>query len=92
MWTKLKNFYGKLNPKIRLAVQTVVVGAVVYFAQDLSDGDIDDWEGLWLSVKVSTGFALLAVFTPLNPFVGPNFSKPDVVAVPSPPAVDEDSV
>ena len=83
----LKNWYGTLSPKIRLAVRTVVIAMVTYFAQDISDGDIDDWEGVWLAGKVAGGYALLGLFTPLEPFVG--FNKPDRVEVPSPPAVKE---
>lgn len=91
MLKTLFNAWGKLNPKIRLLIQTIAIGAVTYLAQDLSDGDVDDWEGLWLSVKVGVGYGLLALITPLSPYVG--IGKPDVVEVPPDPptVVDRDS-
>lgn len=87
MLTKIRDGWGHLSPRLRMTIRTLVIGGVVYFAQDLSDGDLDDWEGLWLSLKVSASYAILGLLTPLEPFVG--VGKPDRVEVPAPPAVKE---
>lgn len=84
---KLINWYGLLSPRYRLAIKTVVIAIITYVAKDLSDGDIDDWESIYIAAKVSIGYAVIGLLTPIEPFVGVN--KPDVVKVPSPPAEPE---
>ena len=83
--TRLKNWYGRLNPRYRMATRTLVIGIIAYAMQDLSDGDIDSWDALYDAAKISLAYTVLGLLTPLEPFVGVN--KPDRVEVPKPPAV-----
>ena len=85
MLTKFKNAWGMLSPRWRMTIRTLVIGILVYVFQDLSDGDIDDWELLGKSALVSLSYAALGLLTPLEPFVG--IGKPAVVDVPPPPPV-----
>jgi hypothetical protein len=87
MLSKLKNWYGALSPKYRMAMRSLVIGVLTYAAQDLSDGDIDDWEAIYTTLKVTVAYTVLGLLTPLEPFVG--IGKPDRVEVPTPPATPE---
>lgn len=86
-----KNAWGQLPPAWRFALRTVAVAAATYAYAAQSDGSFT-MDALLDTVKVAGTYALLGLFTPLEAFVGPAFAKPDTVAVPVPPAVDEDQV
>ncbi len=90
MIKKLKNEWGELSPKVRFAIRTFAIGVITYLVRELGDGDIDSWQAVFDAVKTAAVYAFAGLLTPLEPFVGLN--KPDVVAVPSPPAVNEDLV
>lgn len=87
----IANAYGRLSPAQRVAVKAAFLALATFLWRDLSqDHDFDGGPAFWDAVKVAGSYLVAAFFTPLEPFVG--FNKPDKVAVPSPPAVDEDSL
>ncbi len=90
MIKKIKNEWGELSPKARFAIRTFVIGVVTYLVRELGDGDVDSWQAFFDAMKTAAVYAAAGLLTPLEPFVG--VGKPDVVAVPSPPAVDEDKI
>jgi hypothetical protein len=86
---ELRDWYGRLNPRYRFAMRSLVIGLLAYFMQDLSDGEIDSWDALYDAAKVSLAYTVLGLLTPLEPFVGVN--KPVKVEVPVPPATPENA-
>lgn len=84
------NEWGALPPKFRFFIRnaTAVVGGAAVAAY--LSGEVTDWNTLKGAVIAGALKFVVGIFTPEEPFVG--FNKPDVVAVPSPPAADEDLV
>jgi hypothetical protein len=70
-------------------MRTVAIAVVTYAYKSQSDGSFS-LDALIDTAKIAGTYAVLGLLTPIEPFVG--VGKPDAVAVPSPPAVDEDSV
>ena len=85
----IKNAWGQLPPSARMAARTFAIAVATFLWKSQSDGSFT-MDALLDTVKVAGTYAVLGLLTPLEPFVG--VGKPDQVAVPSPPAVDEDSV
>lgn len=86
---RVRDWYGQLPPSVRFAGRTFAIAVATYAYKAQSDGSFS-LDALLDTAKIAGSYALLGLLTPLEPFVG--VGKPDVVAVPSPPAVDEDSL
>jgi hypothetical protein len=90
MVQKFLNEWGALPPKFRMAIRVAVAAVGGALVAGYMEGTITDWDtlkGALIAVGLKLAFGL---FTPEEPFVG--FNKPDAVAVPSPPAVKEETV
>jgi hypothetical protein len=85
MWNDIKGAWRKY-PKVRMAARTLAVGVITYLVSEVGDGDIDDWGALGDAMITAAIYALAGIFTPLEPFVGPDFAKANNVTVPEPPA------
>lgn len=87
MVQRLLNEWGALPPKARFFIRnvTAVLGGALVAAY--VSGEITDWNTLKGALIAGALKFLVGVFTPEEPFVG--YNKPDVVEVPSPPAVKE---
>lgn len=75
------------SPAFRAGLRTVVVGVISYFVAALAQGgEIADWHNFLWGLAGATANGLLAVLTPIEPFVG---VKANDVKVPVPPASRE---
>jgi hypothetical protein len=90
MVQKFFNEWGALPPKWRMAIRTATAAVGGVLVAGYMEGTIKDWDSLKGAVIAVTLKLILGLFTPEEPFVG--FNKPEVVAVPKPPAVDENVV
>jgi hypothetical protein len=87
---KFLNEWGALPPKFRFAIRSLTAAVGGALVAGYMEGTITDWDTL-KGALIAVGLKLVVgLFTPEEPFVG--FNKPDVVAVPSPPAVKEETV
>lgn len=74
------------SPAFRMIVRTVVVAAATYLVTALQQGEAIDLTALGVAACTAGLTALVGLLTPVEPFVGPGFAKPDNVEVPKPPA------
>jgi hypothetical protein len=78
------------SPGFRMGVRTVVVAILGYllvvFGTGLEAFELDSF--LW-GFGQALVYAVVGLLTPMEPFVGPDFAKPEAVQVPSPPAVPD---
>lgn len=73
------------SPAIRFAARAACVAAVSYVVSALVAGDPLDLHALAAAAAIAGGDSIVKYLTPLEPFVGPNFTKPSRVEVPPPP-------
>jgi hypothetical protein len=76
------------SPHLRFIVRTVVVAAATYVIGAFQQGQALDLSALGVAVCTAGLTALVGLLTPVEPFVGPSFAKPENVEVPSPPAIE----
>lgn len=74
------------SPAFRFVVRTVVVAAATYLIAAFQQGEAVDLTALGVAAATAGLTALVGLLTPVEPFVGPSFAKPDNVEVPKPPA------
>ena len=74
------------SPAFRMLVRTVVVAASTYVVTALQQGSAIDLTALAVAACTAGLTATIGLLTPVEPFVGPSFAKPDNVEVPAPPA------
>ena len=86
---RLRDWYGSLPASVRFAGRTFAIAVITYAYKAQSDGSFS-FDALLDTAKIAGSYALLGLLTPMEPFVG--VGKPAEVAVPSPPAVDENAV
>lgn len=90
MVQRFLNEWGTLPPKFRFGIRALVAAVGGALVAGYLEGTVYDWDTL-KGAAIAVGLKVaLGLFTPEEPFVG--FNKPEVVAVPSPPAADEDIV
>ena len=77
------------SPMVRALARAVVFAAATYVYTALKAGEAIDLASLGTAAAVgATGF-LVGFLSPVEPFIGPKYSKPDGIEVPSPPADPE---
>ncbi len=87
MIQRFLNEWGSLPPKWRMGIRVATAAVGGALVAGYMEGTITDWDTL-KGALIAVGLKLaLGLFTPEEPFVG--FNKPEVVEVPSPPAVRE---
>ena len=74
------------SPALRFFVRTIVVAAATYVVTALQQGEAIDLTALGVAAATAGLTALVGLLTPVEPFVGPSFAKPEKVEVPVPPA------
>lgn len=78
--------YWRRSASFRFLARTASVAVVSYVVTATKQDDPIDLAALVAAVVISGGDALVKYLTPLEPFVGPSFAKPEGVEVPPPPA------
>lgn len=74
------------SPAFRFVVRSAVVAAATYVVTAFQQGQAVDLTALGVAACTAGLTALVGLLTPVEPFVGPSFAKPDNVEVPAPPA------
>lgn len=73
------------SPAFRFLVRTVVVATATYIMTAFQQGEAIDLTALGVAAATAGLTALVGLLTPVEPFVGPSFAKPERVEVPPPP-------
>lgn len=73
------------SPAVRMVARSIAVAIAGYVADSLKGGVVFSWSALAIAAGTAAGYAILGIFTPVEPLVG-NKTRVDV---PVPPAQPE---